>query len=390
MKKKQMVTFAFLVGTMLLLAAFDGILGVLMSTIKQTFHVGDSQMAVVIFWGSLAFTLSTFLGGVLCQKIGHRKTFLVGFLLVIMGGTIMMTVSHVNLFILCTVIFNCGVSILTIACNSSVPIIYAAAAITHMNMLHLFYAAGSSIFKKAIGFLMNVGVSWKLAYLCISGIALLLIFVVYLTNMPAKTEKQTTEKLKLRGLLRNKMFLIYVGIVGCYMITEGCTSMWLVNYIQTRFSFDVNRASTYLAIYFACSVVGKLVFAPIIQKLDGRKAVTLLGLTCAIFYTGGILLGQNGLWLIAVSGFFLAVFYPSTLVFISEAFPQNSSYCLGIIITIGNGILMMGNLLIGWMNDQIGVGLSYCLIPAAAFLGTLLSFAAREMWKKSAGHTSHS
>lgn len=69
-KNKSVLIFAFI--TMLLIAVVDNIKGVLVPAFKTSFSINNSQVGDIFFIGSIAYVLFTYLGGILCEKLGQK------------------------------------------------------------------------------------------------------------------------------------------------------------------------------------------------------------------------------------------------------------------------------------------------------------------------------
>ncbi|MEG0692666.1 MAG: hypothetical protein RR444_06255, partial [Oscillospiraceae bacterium] len=69
------------------------------------------------------------------------------------------------------------------------------------------------------------------------------------TFVPKQQQTSKIEPVKISALLKNKIFVLYLIIVGCYLAAVGSTYSWFVNYIRFGYDVDVNTGSTYLSIF---------------------------------------------------------------------------------------------------------------------------------------------
>ncbi|MEG0692667.1 MAG: hypothetical protein RR444_06260 [Oscillospiraceae bacterium] len=113
---------------------------------------------------------------------------------------------------------------------------------------------------------------------------------------------------------------------------------------------------------------------PFISRIGELKTVVIFASLGCLTYLSGVILGKSGLWLISFSGFFISVIYPTTIISISKVFNINSSYILGIIVLMGSIMNMLFGLLLGNLNDLVGVQTYFLIIPIVLFFFTLLSF----------------
>ena len=85
-------------------------------------------------------------------------------------------------------------------------------------------------------------------------------------------------------------------------------------------------------------------------------------------------MGEKGIGIIAVSGLFFAITFPTTVLTISKVFEKNVSYITGIVITGASCGAMIINVLIGTLNDAIGAYKTFYIIPISLLLCTVFMY----------------
>lgn len=63
--------------TMILVAISDDIKGVLIPTFKEDFLINNSSIGYMITIGYIGYISFTYIGGLLCEKIGQKKSILI-------------------------------------------------------------------------------------------------------------------------------------------------------------------------------------------------------------------------------------------------------------------------------------------------------------------------
>lgn len=85
----------------------------------------------------------------------------------------------------------------------------------------------------------------------------------------------------------------------------------------------------------------------------------------------GLVLKQNGLYILSLSGFFLSITYPTLALLINSTFKEFSSLAMGIIHTFTSLIGIVTTTLIGFFNDLLGSYTTFYL--GAIFMAISLS-----------------
>ena len=68
-----------------------------------------------------------------------------------------------------------------------------------------------------------------------------------------------------------------------------------------------HTASTYLSIFWGGMTVGRLVFAPVVQKLGVRKSLKYFGGAGTVLFVTGVLSGSKGVILLSSSGLLISI-----------------------------------------------------------------------------------
>ncbi len=156
---------------------------------------------------------------------------------------------------------------------------------------------------------------------------------------------------------------------GFYFIAEHSIMNWFVSIGTQAFGLTMERASTCLALFFGGIMAGRLVFAPLVQKLGVRRAILLFGGAATGLYAVGGLLGQTGVWLLAGSGIFFSILYPSMVMMIRSYYPDSgTATATGLVISAATLFDIGWNAVFGSLMDRMGAGNAYLFLPVAMVL----------------------
>ena len=70
---------------MILVAIFENVRGVFIPIFKKDFSINDTTIGIMLTFSSLGYIVFTYIGGILCEKIGQKKVFSLGFIFLIIS-----------------------------------------------------------------------------------------------------------------------------------------------------------------------------------------------------------------------------------------------------------------------------------------------------------------
>lgn len=374
-KKQYIIPIVFIFMMMILNATAENVRGVFIPLFKNDFSINDTEIGFMLTVSSVGYIVFTYIGGLLCEKFGQKKVFIAGFIsMVIALLGLWMSYSY-SIFLISMFILNIGLSLISIAINTIIPVLFLSFQAVLMNLTHFCYGLGSTIIQRTSGILLFKGVSWRVIYLAEA----ILFLVVFLFFLPVKLPnvhktKNTDNNVKKSELFKNKLLYFYMFALGFYVFAEMGTGNWFVNFIEKTYSYDKSKSSFYLALFFGIFTFGRLVGGFVAEKFGYIKTVLVSLIIALVLYVTGINLGQSGLVIISISGLFFAVTFPTIVVTISKVFKENGAYATGIIVTISSTTNMVLNMVIGFLNDNIGVYKAFYLIPISLVVSILFVF----------------
>jgi fucose permease len=375
--KKHILPIIFIFIMMILAAAAENVRGIFIPLFKNDFLVNDTEIGFMLTVSSLGYLIFTYIGGVLCEKIGQKNVFLAGFMSIIVSLVGLWASKSYVILLFFMFIMNIGLSLISIAINTIIPVLFISFQAVLMNLTHFCYGLGSTVVQRISGVLLFNGVGWRNIYLAEAAL-FSLVFLFFLPIKIPNTHKSKTEGnegTKNSGLFKNKLVYFYMLGLGFYVFAEMGTASWLVNFIEKTYAFDKSRSSFYLALFFGLLTVGRLIGGFIAERV-GYLRLVLISLTAAtVLFFAGITLGEGGLIIISMSGLFFSVTFPTVLVTISKVFKSNGAYATGIIVTASSSLNMVLNMLMGYLNDNIGIYSSFYLIPVGLVVSFIFIFA---------------
>jgi fucose permease len=354
----------FLIFALMFLASFiENTRGIFIPIFKDDFAVSNTAISSMITGVSLAGMVVTFIGGTLIEKLGQKKTLLLGIVCLILGIIIQAVSGSYLMFFVGFVPIIAGLNIFNVTANTMVPIIFVGSSTIAMNLLHFMYGAGSTISQNAIGILLDKGITWRIIYFFIAALYLLVLVSFKFTRYP--DVQRVPEKEEGGSVLRNPMLYVFGAALGFYVFAEQGMSLWLPNYLKEAFGLRESIGARYLGAFFLLFAIGRLLGGFIVQKTGVLKAVIITEIVALVLLFIGVFFGTSYLFVISISGLFYSIVFPSTMSLVSKIFRERPGMATGFIMTMVAFILNSMNLIMGILMDQMGPRFAIMLLPVS-------------------------
>lgn len=372
-KRNNVIVIIFMFIIMLLISMGDNVRGVFIPVFKKYFNVNDTYMGLMLTVSSLGYMTFTFLGGILCEKIGQKKVMILGLLSSIIAMLILYISPNFTILLIGMFIINMGVSLMAIGVNTLIPVLSIGFQAILMNMIHSFYGVGATVTQRLAGLLLFEGVGWRTIYLYMMGIFIFVLLIFSFIKIPEPDKVSNNKKIDWNYILKNKLTYFYMIALGLYVSAEMSTSNWFINFMRESYGFNENESAFYSSLFLGIFTFGRIIGGFIVERIGHLKSVVISSSLATILYSAGIILGKEGLIIISISGLFFSITFPTLVVTINKVFTKNSSFITGFVITVASGISMVVNFLIGVFNDLIGTYNSYYLIATSLLISTLFT-----------------
>ncbi|KOA20064.1 protein TsgA [Clostridium homopropionicum DSM 5847] len=369
-KIKNKIVIIYIFFMMILSAMCDNVRGPFVPIIKQEFSVNNTGIATAIMVCSLGYMLFTFIGGILCEKVGQKRVFDYGFIFIIFASTVLYFSKSFVVYLIALFLLNSGQALVCIGTNTLIPIISIGFQAILMNLTHFSYGIGATFTQRFTGILLYNGVTWRQIYLLIAIISVI-IFIGFLFVKIPEAHISKKNSINHKEVFKNKLVYMYMLAMGFYVAAEMNTGSWFVNFMHDVYKYDERMSSAYAALFFGAFTLGRLLGGLVVEKIGLIKSVLYSVTLGTILQFIGVIFGESSMIIVSISGLFFSITFPTLVLSISKVFKQNISYITGIVITAGSLMSMLVNLLIGVMNDLIGVYKTYYVIPICLGLCTI-------------------
>ena len=357
---------------MLGLGSSDSLRGIFSPVFQEHYGVGGrglSMMVVISYVGNLLF-LSV--GGKMMDTFDRKKVAM-GMLGIWMAAVLLNVLTDSYPMILLSMFLALGAStMLNTTVNLLTPMVCAGYAGMMVNIFFFIQGIGTSGSQFLLGRFAFSYDGWKMINGVLFAVGLVSLGLFAMVNLKPekdKTKPKTSQKKKPQDMPGASIFWLLVLMMGFYFIGEHGIMNWMLTYCMNALQMPSHTASAYLSIFWGGMTVGRLVFAPVVQKLGVRKSLKYFGGAGTVLFVTGVLSGSKGVILLSSSGLLISILYPTMVLFFQQIYPVSVvATKTGAIIsaaTIADSVFNAG---FGALSDSMGIQISFLILPVCMVL----------------------
>ena len=357
---------------MLGLGSSDSLRGIFSPVFQEHYGVGGrglSMMVVISYVGNLLF-LSV--GGKMMDTFDRKKVAM-GMLGIWMAAVLLNVLTDSYPMILLSMFLALGAStMLNTTVNLLTPMVCAGYAGMMVNIFFFIQGIGTSGSQFLLGRYAFSYNGWKMingVLFAVGLVSLGLFAMVNLKPEKEKTKPKTSQKKKPQDMPGASIFWLLVLMMGFYFIGEHGIMNWMLTYCMNALQMPSHTASAYLSIFWGGMTVGRLVFAPVVQKLGVRKSLKYFGGAGTVLFVAGVLSGSKGVILLSGSGLLISILYPTMVLFFQQIYPVSVvATKTGAIISAATIADIVFNAGFGALSDSVGIQISFLILPVCMVL----------------------
>ncbi|MBQ8968011.1 MAG: MFS transporter [Ruminococcus sp.] len=384
MKKKAHLTAMVFCGLiMTITAASDALRGVFLPQFRNTFSLTEPQAGRIIMISYVGNLLFLSVGGYLSDRL-PRKRFIGGVLILWAAALASYVFTENYCLLLAAMIFSMGGStMISTSVNIITPLLFASPAML-VSIFNFLQGIGITLSQNVGGRFAHDLKYWHAANGILLGLAVICFVLLMRLKLP-DPEKKEKNGSGLRKVLKSPASIILILICGCYFIAEHGLMNWLTSYGSEHLGFTVQKSAFYLSLFFGGITVGRLIFAPLIDRIGIFRSLLIWSAAGAVLYTAGISMGKRGMLLIGISGVAFSIIYPMLVMLIGKFFdPAEAGTATGTILSIATFFDIGFNAFFGGLVEKAGYGKAITVLPVCAVLFCGLLFTLKFALRKSA------
>jgi fucose permease len=350
--------------------------GVIIPQIVKEFHLSLTAASAFHYAPMSAIGLAAVLLGFLADRIGRKKTIVLG-LLIFGFNSFLFTIGNNFAYFLCLLsISGAAIGIFKTGALALVGDISASTTehTSTMNMIEGFFGVGAIIGPLIVTTLIAEGVSWKWLYAVAGSICALLTVAALLVRYP-RSVKAAEEPIDLRRTLnmaRNPYALAFGVGAFLYVAAESAVYVFGPTYFA-GYRGPLALLATYgVTAFFILRAAGRFLGAWVMSRLEWSSVVAIFSVGILLCFAGSVLLGVRGaVLLLPLSGLFMSVVYPTLNSKGISCFPKSEHGAVaGVILFFTCAGAALGPLSMGMLVDRLGQP-KYGFVLASGFAAFL-------------------
>ena len=393
MRKQEMKNKLIFVAFMLIMIGLgisDSNRGVFSTIFERELLLSKTQVSMIVtvsYVGNLLFML---FGGNAADRFDKKKACM-GILGLWTAAQVIFVCTDNYTGLLIGMFISMGAStLMNTMMNILSPVFFGTMAGLYVNVLFFVQGIGTSGNQKLTGSLATGYADYRRLCLGLALIGVVSLILLGLTkfrsqkdncaergratDISAEERKSADSKKSFRTCMSGTVLAMGL-IFGFYFVAEHGILNWWFMYCTQGLGLDSGSASTGVSLFFGTMTVGRLLMAPVVQKLGTGRSITILGGLGTAVYLLGVFLGTGGIWLLGISGIFISIVYPTIVLLLQEFFPKDTiATVTGMVISIGTLFDIAFNAVFGSLVETVGFGICRIIFPVAilSFYGGFL------------------
>jgi len=370
---------------------------ILIPHLKSIFELTYARVMLIqsAFFG--AYFIFAIPSGMVIEKIGYKKTMVVGLLIMAVGALLFVPAANVpsfGLFLAALIVLAAGVTALQVAANPYVTVLGPSrTASSRLNLTQAFNSLGTTIAPYVGGILILAGAplsSSQLQQLAgpalvayrqqeastvkIPYIGIALALTVAMFNLP---KIETTREFRpmgdtdtaARDLWKQRQLVLGALGIFLYVGAEVSIGSFLINYFtQPEIgNMSVKTAAGLVSLYWLGAMIGRFIGAAGLQKLSTRAVLgTVAVVACILVVISMLSTGWLAMGSIICVGLFNSVMFPSIFALGVDGLGPLTAKGSGLLVQaiVGGAIIPLAE---GALADRIGIHHAF-ILPALCYI----------------------
>ena len=368
---------------MVILGFLNSMRGVSFPLIKNSFNVSYNNMGLMSALTSFSAVIFCVVSSVFMNRFGIKKTIIAAFIFVTAGAGALYFASFFWITVFFFLILQAGFGFFEISLNGSGVKFFTIRSGLMLNLLHFFYGIGAIGGPRFMGFMVNRrSFSWQEVYPLALVPAFIMLIITLSVRFPvgnlnpgdsrrsvperknesteAREAQQLSNAPSFWDMLKNPLVWLFGITIGLAGAMEGCSVAWSGLYLQDVYGFDPSvSGAAFVSVFYILYTISRFISGFIIEKTGYLRSVIVSGIMIVFLFAAGFILGRNGIYVLPVVGFFIAIMWPTVLAISAGVFREHAQTASSAMISIAftlSGIIQYG---VGLSNRFLGAAWGY-------------------------------
>lgn len=353
--------------------------GEIIKEVMKQFNLSMTAAGLLHYGPMMAIAIGGIALGFLSDKIGRKKTIILGLSLFAINSFLFVIGNDFYFFLSLLMISGLAIGIFKTGALALIGDITLSTRehTSTMNMVEGFFGVGAIIGTFLISFLLNQGINWKFLYIIAAIISIILIALALMVKYPTskKADGQSASLRNTLSMMKNPYAIGFSMAAFLYVAIESAIYVWMPTLLAGYDGNLILLATYSLPVFFILRAGGRFIGAYILSRFNWAAAMVLFSAAIFICFLGSILLGMEvSVVLLPLSGLFMSVIYPTINSKGISCFPKSQHGSVaGVILFFTAAGAALGPLLMGAVSDLFNQDAKYGFILSTLFAGILLS-----------------
>ncbi len=346
----------------------DNLKGPLLPEMVRSGQLDYSQVGSMMFASYMGFIAATLGSGALADRISHRAVLWIAGWCVLTGLAGIALTSSLVALVVCMTVMGLGLGAIELGANGLMIQLHSEDRGRYLNLLSVFHGCGSLIVPLAAAQLIDSSWSWQSIYATCSLMSLPLILMFWPvraaeSSSPADKSdpEQPTSSPHWLSIGFTPTMWCYYGLIAAYVATELSIGAWMMEYLQKQHEFTVDGSSRYLSAFFVMLMLGRLLGAWIVERVNYLLAVGVALVATGLCIAAGLLIDRRLVFFLPVSGLCMSIVFPTVTASVSRLHPTNSGTIIGLLFAFSGLGGAVGPWLVGLVSQSNGLQNGLCL-----------------------------
>ncbi|WAJ71950.1 MFS transporter [Catenovulum adriaticum] len=347
--------------------------GVIIPEIIQEFNLSLTAAGAFHYGPMAAIAIGGIGLGFLADKIGRKKTIIIGLALFSLACGLFAVGNTFSFFLFLLILSGLAIGIFK---TGALALIGDISKTSHehtitMNLAEGFFGVGAIIGPFIVTSLLLAGINWKFLYIIAGGVCIVLCVIAALVAYPVHQHK-STEKVNLSrtfAMLKSPYALGFSVLIALYVAAEAAIYVWMPTLLKDYTGSYAWAATWSLSIFFALRASGRFLAVWFLRLVCWKVAMVVFSAAIAICYLASIWFGLNvAVFLLPLSGLFMAMIYPTLNSKGISCFPKHEHGAIaGVLLFSTAAAASFGPLIMGLYSDLMGGDAKHGFVLAAGF-----------------------
>lgn len=356
-------------------AVVNNFLPILFIALHNVYGLGYEELARLIVFNFVTQMVTDFITPKIVDKIGYRWAAIIcqgaaAFGMALLGVLPRLIDPYTGI-IISIIIYAFGSGLIEVLISPIIEMLPTDDKSGNMSVLHSFYCWGQAftvIVTTAL--VMIFGYSgWANIPLIWSILPFLNMFAF--AKVPIIEPGRETKKSRLKDLIKNKKFIIYMVMMLCAGATEIAMAEWASMFVQEALGVSKVIGDIAGPCAFALFMgTGRIWYATVAQRVDFRKTLIILSILCFICYAVVAFCEIPLIALIfcAICGFTVSISWPGIYSEGAKTFPDGASVMYSVFAMCGDTGCCLGPWALGIIADSYGLNTGFAVTSVFAVI----------------------